>query len=143
MKTGFLYLVAIIDWYSRYVLAWQLSNSLDVSFCLDALESAFKFGCPEIFNTDQGSQFTSESHINKLQSREIKISMDSKGRALDNVFIERLWWSLKYEYVYLNMAENGQELYHGISNYFNFYNQERPHQSLNYRTPESVYFKNR
>jgi len=143
MKTGFLYLVAIIDWYSRYVLSWQISNSLDVSFCLDALENAFQLGCPEIFNTDQGSQFTSESHINKLLSREIKISMDSKGRALDNVFIERLWWSLKYEYVYLNVAETGQELYHGVSNYLNFYNQERPHQSLNYQTPESIYYKNR
>jgi putative transposase len=141
MKSGFLYLVAIMDWYSRYVLSWKISNSLDVRFCLDALADALQLGCPEIFNTDQGSQFTSESHTSKLLSSGIKISMDSKGRALDNVFIERLWWSLKYEYVYLNVPETGQELYHGVSNYFNFYNYERPHQSLAYQPPVSVHYK--
>lgn len=142
MKSGFLYLVAIIDWYSRYVLSWKLSNSLDVNFCLDALEDAFQLGCPEIFNTDQGSQFTSESHTSKLLSRDIKISMDSKGRALDNVFIERLWWSVKYEYVYLNAPETGKDLYDGLFNYFNYYNNERPHQSLRYVPPVSIHLHN-
>ena len=141
MKTGFLYLVAIIDWFSRYVLSWKISNSLESSFCVEALEQALRSACPEIFNTDQGSQFTSDDHTNRLKSKEIKISMDSKGRALDNVFIERLWWSLKYEYVYLNVPETGNELYHGVSNYFNFYNTERPHQSLGYQTPINVHYK--
>jgi putative transposase len=140
MKSGFLYLVAIIDWYSRYVIAWRLSNSLDVGFCLDALDDAFQFGIPEIFNTDQGSQFTSDSHTSKLLDQDIEISMDSKGRALDNVFIERLWRSLKYEYVYLHVPETGQELHHGVTNYFNFYNHERPHQSLNYQPPANIHY---
>jgi putative transposase len=141
MKTGFLYLVAIIDWFSRYVLSWKISNSLDVDFCLDALNEALESGRPEIFNTDQGSQFTSVSHTELLSSRQIKISMDSQGRALDNRFIERLWWSLKYEYVYLHAPETGQELYHGLVQYFKFYNNERPHQALNYQPPISVHYK--
>jgi len=143
MKSGFLYLVAIIDWYSRYVLSWKISNSLDSTFCVDALDEALALGCPEIFNTDQGTQFTSESHTSRLNANQIKISMDSKGRAIDNVFIERLWRSLKYEYVYLNAPETGQELYHGLYDYFNFYNNERPHQSLGYQVPSAVHYKNK
>jgi len=139
MQSGFLYLTAIIDWYSRYVLSWKISNSLDVHFCLDALDEAFKTGTPEIFNTDQGSQFTSGEHTNKLLSKGIKISMDGKGRALDNVFIERLWWSLKYEYLYINVPETGKELYDGLSDYFYYYNHERPHQSLEYQSPVAVH----
>ena len=143
MKSGFLYLVAIIDWYSRFVLSWKISNSLDSNFCVDALDEALKLGCPEIFNTDQGSQFTGERHTSRLKSNEIKISMDGKGRAIDNVFIERLWRSLKYEYVYLNAPETGKELYHGLYDYFNFYNNERYHQSLGYQVPRAVHYKNK
>jgi len=143
MKSGFLYLVAIMDWYSRYVLSWRLSNSLDSTFCVEALDAALELGCPEIFNTDQGTQFTSDSHTRRLTANQIKISMDSKGRALDNVFIERLWRSLKYEYVYLHAPETGKELYHGLDDYFNFYNNERPHQSLGYQVPSSVHYKNK
>jgi len=143
MKSGFLYLVAIIDWYSRFVLSWRISNSLESVFCVDALDEALKLGCPEIFNTDQGSQFTGERHTSLLKSNEIKISMDGKGRAIDNVFIERLWRSLKYEYVYLNAPETGKELYHGLNDYFNFYNNERPHQSLEYQFPRAVHYKNK
>lgn len=142
MKSGFLYLVAIMDWYSRYVLSWRLSNNLDSTFCVDALDEALALGCPEIFNTDQGSQFSSDSHISRLIVNQIKISMDSKGRAVDNVFIERLWRSLKYEYVYINAPETGQELYYGLFDYFNFYNNERPHQSLGYQAPRAVHYKN-
>jgi len=143
MKSGFLYLVAIMDWYSRYVLSWRLSNSLDSTFCVDALDEALELGCPEIFNTDQGTQFTSDSHTRRLTANQIKISMDSKGRAIDNVFIERLWRSLKYEYVYLNAPETGKELYYGLYDYFNFYNNERPHQSLGYQVPSAVHYKNK
>ena len=141
MKSGFLYLVAVMDWYSRFVLSWKISNSLDVGFCLDALDDAFEFGCPEIFNTDQGTQFTCEDHINKLLLNQIRISMDGKGRALDNRFIERLWWSLKYEYVYLNHPETGIDLFHGVTKYFDFYNNERSHQGLGNQTPKNVHFK--
>lgn len=143
MKSGFLYLVAVIDWYSRYVLAWRISNSLDVVFCLDALNQALELGRPEIFNTDQGSQFTSKQHTDFLLSRSIKISMDGKGRALDNRFIERLWRSVKYEYVYLHAPETGQELYHALAEYFEFYNNRRHHEALAYQSPQSVYFKQR
>ena len=143
MKSGFLYLVVIMDWYSRYVLSWKLSNSLDSLFCVDALDDALAFGCPEIFNTDQGSQFTSDNHTRRLTANQIKISMDSKGRALDNIFIERLWRSLKYEYVYLNAPETGKELYHGLDDYFYFYNNERPHQSLGYQVPRAIHYKKR
>jgi len=141
MKAGFLYLVAIIDWFSRYVLAWKISNSLDAMFCVEALEEALCSGLPEIFNTDQGSQFTSESHTGILKARKIKISMDSRGRALDNIFIERLWRSVKYEYLYLNAPESGEELYHGIKDYFDFYNNIRPHQSLDYKTPKCIHYQ--
>ncbi len=139
MKHGLLYLVAVIDWYSRYVLSWELSNSLDTSFCLSALERAFTFGRPEVFNTDQGSQFTSLAFTGYLLEREISISMDGKGRAIDNIFVERLWRSVKYEYLYLHRPESCKELYQGLKQYFQFYNQERLHQSLHYKTPESVY----
>jgi putative transposase len=141
MRLGFMYLVAVIDWYSRYVLSWRLSNSLESRFCLEALEESLQFGSPEIFNTDQGSQFTSESFTGSLESADIKISMDSRGRALDNIFIERLWRSLKYEYVYLNAPETGEELYHGLCEYFDFYNNERFHQSLGYQAPANVYYR--
>lgn len=120
MAKGFLYLVAVIDWFSRYVLSWELSNSLDVSFCISALEAAFKHGTPEIFNTDQGAQFTCSEFTDSLLNKGIKISMDGKGRAIDNVFIERLWWSVKHEEVYLHSYETGLELYQGLDSYFEF-----------------------
>ncbi len=138
--TGFLYLAAVIDWYSRYVLSWTISNSLEVDFCLEALEKALKFGLPEFFNTDQGVQFTSNIFINRLQQENIKISMDGKGRCHDNIFVERLWRSVKYEEVYLNEYQNGTETYEGLHRYFLFYNDERPHMSLGYKTPREVHF---
>ncbi len=137
---GFLYLTAIMDWFSRYVLAWRLSNSLDSSFCLDALEESFEFGRPDIFNSDQGVQFTSEAFTGKLLSRDVQISMDSRGRALDNIFIERLWRSVKYEKVYLKEYQNVRETEEGLGQYFDFYNTERFHQALDYKTPEKVYY---
>jgi len=140
LARGFAYLVAIMDWYSRRVLAWRLSNSLDTAFCVEALEDAFaRFGQPEIFNTDQGSQFTAEDFTQVLRARGIKISMDGKGRCLDNVFVERLWRSLKYEEVYLNDYDNLVEARSGIGRYFVFYNDRRPHQALGYQTPASFY----
>jgi putative transposase len=142
MTHGFLYLVAIIDWYSRYVLSWQLSNSLDVSFCLEALKNALKYSKPEIFNSDQGSQFTSHEFTSVLESHNIRISMDGRGRFFDNIFIERLWRTLKYENIYLNSYSDGQQLWDGLTRYFHFFNLERPHQSLGYRTPGEIYKKN-
>jgi putative transposase len=139
MPHGYLYLVAVMDWYSRFVLSWRLSNSMDVSFCLEALEAAFEFGQPEIFNSDQGSQFTSSIFTERLLSREIQISMDGKGRALDNVFIERLWRSVKYEDVYLKAYLTGADCHKGLSEYFTFYCHHRPHQSLDNRTPWDVF----
>jgi len=139
MKNGFMYLTAVIDWHSRYVLSWRLSNSLDVSFCMDALEESFGFGKPEIFNTDQGSQFTSKEFTGMLESKEISISMDGRGRALDNVFVERLWRTVKYEYVFLHSQETVKELHDGLKEYFEFYNNRRLHQGLDYRTPAEVY----
>lgn len=140
LPRGFVYLVAIIDWYSRKVLSWRLSNTMDASFCVDSLEEAIKgHGRPEIFNTDQGSQFTSDSFTTVLLKNDIKISMDGRGRALDNIFVERLWRSVKYEEVYLKKHENMQDLLMGLTHYFMFYNNERKHQSLGYQTPESVY----
>lgn len=141
MEKGFMYLVAVIDWHSRYVLSWRLSNSLDGVFCVDALEEALKFGKPEIFNTDQGVQFTSEKFTSILESQNIRISMDSRGRAIDNVFVERLWRTIKYEYVYLHSQSDCKELYEGLKSYIEFYNNQRPHQSLNYKTPADVYFE--
>lgn len=139
MSQGFMYLVAIIDWHSRYVVAWRLSNSLESSFCVDVLNQALERRKPEIFNTDQGVQFTSRNFTGRLEAAGVKISMDGKGRALDNVFIERLWWSVKYENVYLHDYRTVQQLHDGLSRYFEFYCRERPHQSLEYDTPETVY----
>lgn len=140
MARGFAYLVAIIDWYSRRVLAWRLSNTLETSFCIEALHEALsRFGAPEIFNTDQGAQFTADSFTRVLRDRGIKISMDGKGRCLDNVFVERLWRSLKYEEVYLNPYDSLVEARAGIGRYFAFFNHERPHQALGYQTPSSFY----
>ena len=140
VSQGFLYLVAIIDWYSRYVLSWRLSNTLDVSFCIDALEEALEKGSPEVFNSDQGSQFTSKEFTERLLSEEIKISMDGRGRVFDNIFIERLWRSVKYEDIYLRGYETGKDVKEGLSAYFPFYNNERFHQALGYRTPEEVHY---
>ena len=140
MARGFLYLIAIMDWYSRKVLSWRLSNSMDTAFCIEALEEAMaKYGVPEIFNTDQGSQFTSEEFTGVLKSSDIKISMNGKGRWMDNVFIERLWRSLKYEEVYLKAYTTPTEARVGIGDWMMFYNFKRTHQSLGSKTPESVY----
>ncbi len=140
LRSGFMYLTAVIDWYSRYVLSWRLSNTLESRFCVEALEEALENFCaPKIFNTDQGCQFTSETFLAPLLKRNIKISMDSKGRALDNIFIERLWRSLKYEEVYLKDYETVREASLSIGKYFNFFNYERPHQSLEYKTPSLFY----
>ena len=140
MKNGWMYLVAIMDWYSRYVLSWELSNTLDLEFCLIALEKALSIGKPDIFNSDQGSQFTSEKFTSELESKQIKISMDGRGRAFDNIFIERLWRTVKYEEVYINEYTSVREAYYGLSKYFNFYNERRLHQSLEYRTPLEIHF---
>ena len=141
MARGFCYLVAIMDWASRKVLAWRLSNTLDTSFCLDALEEALaRFGAPEIFNTDQGSQFTSEDFIEMLSTRGISISMDGRGRWIDNIFIERLWRSVKYEEVYLKAYDSISEARKGLMVYFDFYNRLRKHQSLDRKTPDEVYW---
>lgn len=139
MQNGFMYLTAVIDWYSRYVLAWQLSNTLDTHFCRDALQQALQAGPPDVFNTDQGSQFTSLAFTSLLEAAGIRISMDGKGRALDNIFVERLWRSVKYEDIYLNHYATVPALYAGLDTYFRFYNHERPHQSLENRTPAVVY----
>jgi putative transposase len=139
MRHGFMYLVAIIDWYSRYVLAWQLSNTLEGAFCLDTLNAALGRGQPEIFNTDQGSQFTAQAFTGRLAEAGIRISMDGRGRALDNIFVERLWRTVKYEDIYLKDYETGPALERGLHDYFYFYNYERPHQSLAYRVPNQVY----
>ena len=141
MSRGFMYLVAIMDWHSRKVLSWRVSNSMDADFCVEALEEAIdKYGCPEIFNTDQGCQFTSESFINVLKRNNIKISMDGRGRFQDNIFIERLWWTVKYQYLYLRAFDNGKELRHGLKKWFQYYNQDRFHQSLEDWTPDEIYF---
>ena len=141
MAKGFCYLVAIMDWASRMVLSWRLSNTLDSSFCVDALEEAIsKYGCPEIFNTDQGSQFTAGAFIDTLRSKGISISMDGKGRWMDNVFIERLWRSVKYEDIYLKGYSSITEVKKGLSSYFMFYNEKRWHQSFDRKTPAMVYF---
>jgi len=140
IKRGFLYLVAIMDWHSRKVLSWRLSNTMDASFCVEALEDALRqYGKPEIFNTDQGSQFTSCDFTDVLKDNGIKISMDGKGRWMDNVFIERLWRSMKYECVYLNSFENGAQARADIGNWIEFYNHKRPHSTFNGQTPSEVY----
>jgi len=141
MLRGFLYLVAVMDWYSRYVLAWELSNSLDKQFCLDALGRALEISQPEIFNSDQGSQFTSSEFTGRLEAAGIRISMDGRGRVFDNIFIERLWRSVKYEEVYLHSYESVRDARNGIARYFRLYNTERLHESLGYRTPHEVFFE--
>jgi putative transposase len=140
LSRGFVYLVAIIDWYSRKVLSWRLSNTMDAGFCVDCLEDAItNYGVPEIFNSDQGSQFTSERFTGVLIENGITISMDGRGRALDNIFVERLWRTVKYEDVYLKKYDGMQDLLIGLTQYFLFYNEARWHQSLNYKTPNEVY----
>ncbi len=139
MRAGFMYLVAVMDWFSRHVLAWELSNSLDTDFCVAVLERALTGGRPEIFNTDQGSQFTGEAWTDVLKKSDIQISMDGRGRALDNVFIERLWRSVKYENIYLYDYADGRALHRGLSRYFDFYNRERRHSALGKTTPEQRY----
>jgi putative transposase len=141
MKRGFVYLIAVIDWFSRRVLSWKLSITMDVSFCLEALDEALsKYGKPEIFNTDQGSQFTSEAFTGRLKKEGIDISMDGKGRWCDNVFVERFWRSIKYEEIYLHAYDSVSEARNRIGQYIQFFNQKRPHSSLKTQTPDQVYF---
>jgi putative transposase len=143
LRQGFIYLVAILDWFSRYVLGWEVSTSLESTFCLAALEWALRTGCPEIFNTDQGAQFTSEDFTGRLERSGISISMDGRGRAMDNIFVERLWRTVKYEEVYLHDYEQVEDAVNNLKNYFRFYNHERPHQALGYQTPAVMYFGKR
>jgi putative transposase len=140
MQRGFLYLVVIMDWYSRYILSWRLSNTLEGDFCMEALKEALQQGRPEIFNTDQGSQFTAQEFITLLESQGIQVSMDGSGRYTDNLFIERLWRTLKYEEVYLKAYRDAKEARAEIGRYIRFYNAERPHQSLGYKTPAQEYY---
>jgi putative transposase len=140
---GFMYLAAVLDWYSRYVIAWRLSNTLDGSFCLEMLEEALSRGRPEVFNTDQGVQFTAAAWAGRLEAAGVAVSMDGKGRCLDNVFVERLWRTVKYEDVYLWRYEDVPQLQHGLGRYFPYYNGERQHQALGYRTPAAVYQEGR
>jgi len=139
LARGFMYLAAILDWFSRYVIAWRLSNTLAGSFCLEMLEEALSRGRPEVFNTDQGVQFTAQAWTGRLESAGAAVSMDGKGRCLDNVFVERLWRTVKYEDIYLWKYEAVPELRHGLGRYFPYYNEGRPHQALDYRTPAEVY----
>lgn len=141
MSRGFMYLVAVMDWYSRKVLSWRVSNTLDAEFCIEAVEEALsRYGAPEIFNTDQGAQFTSAGFTDLLKSNDVRISMDGRGRVQDNIFIERLWWTLKYHYLYLRSFDNGADLRQGLGTWFEFYNSERSHQALDNLTPDEVYF---
>lgn len=139
LKHGFVYLVVVMDWYSRYIKSWRLSTTLENCFCVEALDDALSKNAPEYFNTDQGCQFTSNDFIEKLKEKDIKISMDSKGRAFDNIFIERLWRSVKYDDIYLKEYETVTDLWRGLRRYFDFHNYEKPHQALNYQTPYEVY----
>lgn len=139
LARGFVYLMAVIDWHSRYVLGWALSTTLEADFCIEAVGELLEHKQCEIFNTDQGAQFTTSRFTQPLLDKQIKISMDGRGRALDNIFVERLWRSVKYEYVYLQELQTVQQAREGLSEYFRFYNQERLHQSLDYKTPEQVY----
>jgi putative transposase len=139
LRQGFIYLVAVMDWFSRYVLSWEVSNSLDTFFCLSALEKALVRNTPDILNSDQGSQFTSEAFTSRLKAAGIRISWDGRGRLWDNIFIERLWRSVKYEEVYLKDYANVPEAICGLDGYFRFYNTQRHHQALGYRTPEQVF----
>ena len=140
---GFLYLVSILDWFSRYVLSWSLSNTPDSLFCIEALEQALRIARPQVFNTDQGSQFTSRDFTSILEQAQVAISMDGRGMVFDNIFSERLWRTVKYEQVYLNEYRYGRQAVDALGRYFDFYNNRRPHQSLDYRTPAEVYFENR
>lgn len=139
LPQGFMYLVAVMDWFSRYVLSWRLSNTLEADFCIEALEEALTIGKPKIFNSDQGSQFTSPRFTDRLLKEDIKISMDGRGRALDNIFIERLWRSVKYENIYINDYDTVPRLTLGLTDYFHFFNLERPHQGLDYHIPAHIY----
>jgi putative transposase len=139
MRNGFLYLTAVIDWFSRYVLSWKLSNSLEGEFCREAVKEALTKGKPEIFNVDQGSQYTCREFVDLIVSQGIRLSMDGKGRCIDNVFVERLWRTVKYEEVYLKDYVKGIEAHKGLSSYFMFYNNERPHQALGYMPPAKLY----
>jgi putative transposase len=142
MNRGFMYLVAVMDWHSRKVLSWWVSNTMEADFCVNAVQEAIRhYGTPQIFNTDQGAQFTSKSFTDLLKDHEIQISMDGRGRVQDNIFIERLWWTLKYHYVYLRSFDNGSELRKGLRDWFRFYNRERSHQALDDRTPDEVYYQ--
>lgn len=141
LQRGFIYLIAVIDWFSRYVLSWEVSITLDTSFCLEALDRALRGGKPEIFNTDQGVQFTSHEFLQRLKAAEVSISWDGRGRALDNIFVERLWRSVKYEEVYLKDYQTVPTAVSSLREYFTFYNHERLHQALDYRTPAQVYVK--
>jgi putative transposase len=143
MPSGFMYLVAVIDWFSRHVLSWRLSNTLDGSFCVEAIEAARRQALPEIFNSDQGVQFTSQALVSRWESWGVAISMDGRGRALDNVFIERLWRSVKYESIYLHEFATVRALERGLKESFHYYCHERPHQALGYRTPAEVYYEPR
>jgi len=138
---GYLYLVAYLDLYSRFVLSWKLSNSLDSSFCLEALEMAFEYGQPEIVNSDQGVQYTSHAYVDLVRNKGVRISMSGKGKCWDNIFVERFWRSLKYEEVYLKQYDNSLDAYENISNYIEVYNKQRPHSSLNYKTPKEIYLR--
>jgi putative transposase len=141
MAHGFMYLAVVMDWYSRKILAWRLSNTLDSDFCVQALQEALgRYGAPEIFNTDQGSQFTSGAFTKTLKDHGVAISMDGRSRCLDNVFVERLWWTMKYHYLYLHAFESGEDLRRGLSAWVRYYNQERGHSALDDRTPDEVYF---
>lgn len=140
MNKGYVYLVAVMDWYSRYVLSWELSNSLDTAFCIVALEQALQIATPKIFNSDQGAQFTSDVFTHRLNDANIAISWDGRGRVFDNIFIERLWRTVKYEEVYLNEYQSVPEAYHSLNEYFNFYNTQRKHMALGRITPKHAYF---
>ena len=141
MRRGFMYLVAVMDWYSRKIVSFRVSNTLDSEFCTEALKQALRrYGKPEIFNTDQGSQFTSRGFVGVLESHGIHVSMDGRGRVQDNIFIERLWWTLKYHYIYLHAFDSGSELRQGLRQWVDFYNQNRPHQALDNLTPDEVYY---
>lgn len=141
MQKGFMYLMAVIDWATRKILAWRLSNTLTTDFCVAALQEAIaRYGCPEIFNSDQGCQFTSEEFTGVLKANGIRISMDGRGRCYDNIFVERLWWTVKHEWVYLRPASNGLEQKRSLETFVQWYNQRRPHQSLGYQTPDEAYF---
>ncbi|WP_425411307.1 IS3 family transposase [Maridesulfovibrio hydrothermalis] len=139
MRRGFMYLAAVIDWRSRYVLAWELPNTMESEFCMSALNQALETGTPQVFNTDQGAHFTSNDFTGKLREKKIAISMDGRGRALDNVFVEKLWWTVKYEDVYPKEYPDGASLYQGFDRYFRYYNEERKHSSLDKRTPAEVF----